>query len=324
VAREAGVSIATISRVINCKSVVSEKTREKVEVVLKKYNYKPNEIARGLVVNSMRTVGVMTIDIRDIYYANVAYTVEQELRNLGYTVILCNTGDDQKEKIRYLKTLEQKKVDGIILVGSVFKDTNLEEIISDVAAKIPVVMINGFVDSLDVYCVICDDSVGVSEAVDYLSQKNKKNPIYLKDSDTFSAVAKLKGFQTGMLKNGLDVSGNTIFNVEKGLDGGYKAIELAFTKGVVFDAVVCGEDITAIGAIKALQKYGVKVPDQVSVIGFNDSILAQCCDPSLTSIDSRMDEMGKRAVEIFSKVINGEQVQNKNIIKPKLFVRDSG
>lgn len=324
IAREAGVSIATISRVINGKDVVSQKTREKVEEILKKYNYTPNEIARGLVMNSIRTVGVMTIDIRDVYYANVAYTVEQELSRHGYNVILCNTGEDTKEKIKYMKTLMQKKVDGIILVGSVFKDASLDSYISDIAEKVPVVMINGYVDSKNVYSVICDDAYGISAVVDYLAGKGRRALVYLQDTDTYSSRSKVEGFKAGLDRNNLNMSENTLINVKKGLDGGYEGIRSLIERKHNFDAVVCGDDITAIGAIKCLKQQGIHIPGEVAVTGFDNSVLALCCDPALTSVDSWMTDMGKHAVEIFSKVMEGEKVRAKMVIKPKLIYRESG
>ena len=324
VAQEAGVSIATVSRVVNGKAVVSTKTKEKVEAVLNKHNYAPSDIARGLVLKSMRTVGVMTIDIRDIYYANVAYTVEQELSKLGYTVILCNTGEDTNEKIKYMDILKQKKVDGIILVGSVFKDASLDNSISAIAAKIPIVMVNGFVDCKNVYSVLCDDYDGTAQAVDYLFMQGRRKLIYFRDTDSYGARAKLEGFLSGVTKNNLKIHNNSILKVKKGLDGGCEGIELLISRGIPFDAVVCGDDLTAIGVIKSLKDHGIKVPDQVAVTGYNNSVLSLCCDPLLTSVDSMMIDMGRNAIEIFSNVMEGEQVQSKTLIKPKLFLRKSG
>lgn len=324
IAREAGVSIATISRVINGKDVVSQKTKNKVEDILKKYSYMPNEIARGLVVNSIRTVGIMTVDIRDVYYANVAYRVEQELSKLGYNVILCNTGNDAKEKIEYMKSLMQKKVDGIILVGSVFKDESLDKYISHIAEKIPVVMINGHIDAENIYSVLCDDAYGTSSVVDYVIGKGRKELIYLQDKHSYSSSLKAQGFIEGLTKNGLTVGENTLINIKKGLEGGYDGVNQLIEKNCKFDAVVCGDDLTAIGAIKGLKKHGISVPDQVSVIGFDNSIFALCSDPSLTTVDSMMEDMGRFAVNIFSKVMEGDKVQVKTIIKPKMIMRDSG
>src|SRR5689334_15616268 len=124
IAEKAGVSIATVSRVLNGSSSVSEKTRKKVNEVMQDLGYTPNVFARGLMVNSMRTLGVMTIDVRDLYYANAIHTIELEARQRGYDLILCSTGEDINEKKKYLKLLLQKRVDGIILIGSVFKEKN--------------------------------------------------------------------------------------------------------------------------------------------------------------------------------------------------------
>lgn len=324
IAREAGVSIATISRVINGKDVVSEKTKNKVEEILRKYNYTPNEIARGLVVNSIRTVGVMTVDIRDVYYAHVAYRVEHELSKLGYNVILCNTGNDSKEKVKYMDSLMKKKVDGIILVGSVFKDESLDQYISEIAEKIPVVMINGHIDAKNIYSVLCDDAYGTSSVVDYVAGNGRSAPVYLWDKGSYSSGLKAQGFKEGMKKNNLEIREHSIVNIAKGLDGGYDGINKLIDNHFAFDAVVCGDDLTAIAAIKALKKHGISVPEQVAVIGFDNSMLALCSDPSLTSVDSMMEDMGRYAVDIFSKVMDGEKVKAKKILKPKLVVRDSG
>ena len=120
IAKEAGVSIATVSRVLNNKGTVSAATRARVEAILKQNNYTPSAIARGMVSKSMRTVAVLTVDIRVPHYARTAYTIEREFSRRGYEVILCNTGGDRGETLRYLQVVNQKQVDGIVLVGSVF------------------------------------------------------------------------------------------------------------------------------------------------------------------------------------------------------------
>ena len=120
IAKEAGVSIATVSRVLNNKGTVSGATRAKVEAVLSRSGYTPSAIARGMVSKSMRTVAVLTVDIRVPHYAQQAYTIEQAFSHRGYEVILCNTGGGKEATVRYLRAVTEKQVDGIILVGSVF------------------------------------------------------------------------------------------------------------------------------------------------------------------------------------------------------------
>ena len=137
IAKEASVSIATVSRVLNGSNRVRDITRQKVEAVLNKYNYIPSAIARGMMTNSMKTIGIVTIDIRGLYYANVSYSIEQALSILGYNTILCNTGYDPEQKIRYLQMLAEKKVDSIIMVGSVFKDPRLNKPVEAISKNIP-------------------------------------------------------------------------------------------------------------------------------------------------------------------------------------------
>jgi LacI family transcriptional regulator len=323
IAREAGVSIATVSRVLNNSPQVSQKTKEKVNQILERYDYTPNAIARGLVVKSMKTVGVLTIDIRDFYYANVAYTIEQEFSKLGYNVILCNTGGDSQEKIKYMRMLSEKKVDGLILVGSVFRDKNIDKAISQIAKSLPIVMVNGFLEADNIYSIICDDSYGISMCVDYLCKKGYKEIVYLQDAQTYSAQSKMEGFKIGMAKNQLELKPSSILRIERGIRGGYQAVEQLITSQQKFSAIIAGEDITAVGAIKKLQEIHKNIPSDVAVIGFNNSVIAQCCTPELTSVDNKMETMGTGAVRILNDVFEGRNVPFKTVIMPDLVIRNS-
>lgn len=138
IAKEAGVSISTVSRVMNHKGNVNPETRKKVEEILEKNNYAPSAIARGMVSKSMKTVSVLTVDIRVPHYARTAYTIEREFSRRGYEVSLCNTGGELEETIKYLRTAREKKTDGIVLVGSVFNTLCKNAEISGLLQNIPV------------------------------------------------------------------------------------------------------------------------------------------------------------------------------------------
>ena len=201
IAKEAGVSIATVSRVLNNKGTVSAATRARVEAILKQNNYTPSAIARGMVSKSMRTVAVLTVDIRVPHYARTAYTIEREFSRRGYEVILCNTGGDRAETLRYLQAVNQKQVDGIVLVGSVFdticQGTEMEKLLTGV----PVVLANGKLDLPNAYSVTVDDKYGVSLAVEHLVARGRKSIYYIKDRDTDSAKSKRDGFLEAMRRN---------------------------------------------------------------------------------------------------------------------------
>lgn len=318
IANEAGVSIATVSRVINGKHAVSPATREKVEEVLARHHYVPDQIARGLVTKSTRTVAVMTIDIRDVYYANVAYTIEQELSSRSYSVLLCNTGDEIQSKMEYIRNVLRQKVEAIVFVGSVFRDGVMDEAIRNVSARIPVVMVNGFVEADNVYSVICDDRLGVVRAVRYLTDRGRRRLAYLKSSDTFSARSKARGFCQAV-QSPLE----HMAVVDRSIHGGYAGAEKLLAWPERPDAVICDDDITAIGVLKCLAAHGVAVPGDISVVGFNNSLLATCCTPALTSVDSLMVEMGRTTVATLLQVLDGKSPRHRITFEPDIRLRES-
>lgn len=318
IANEAGVSIATVSRVINGKRAVSQATRQKVEEVLARHHYVPDQIARGLVTKSTRTVAVMTIDIRDIYYANVAYTIEQELSRRSYSALLCNTGDEIQNKMEYIRNVLRQKVEAIVFVGSVFRDGVMDEAIRNVAARIPVVMVNGFVEADNVYSVICDDRLGVVRAVHYLTGRGRSRLAYLKSADTFSARSKARGFCEAV-----NAPLGRMVTVSRSIRGGYEGAETLLAWAERPDAVICDDDITAVGVLKCLAAHGVAVPGEISVVGFNNSVLAETSTPALTSVDSLMIEMGRTAVATLLQVLDGKTPRRRITFAPDIRLRES-
>lgn len=323
IARKAGVSTATVSRVINGSKSVSEKTRQKVSTIMLEDGYIPNVFARGLMVNSMKTIGVMTIDVRDLYYARSIYTVEIEARKLGYNVILCNTGEDISEKKKYLKLLLQKRVDGIILIGSVFKEKSDNRHITEAAAEVPVVLINGYLEGKNIYSIACDDSGAVKATVKYLADMGHKAVSYIYDVETFSGMEKLEGFKNSIREYGLNIGREAIHRTSRGINGGYEAVRRLMKNGVEFTALLAAEDILAAGALKAISEAGMEVPGKVSVIGYNNSVIAQCTTPELTSIDNRVESISSTAVSLLFSAINGTEVPHKTIEQAELIQRKS-
>ncbi len=323
IAQKAGVSTATVSRVINGSKSVSEKTRQRVSTIMLQTGYTPNVFARGLVVNSMKTIGVMTIDVRDLYYAGSIHALENEARKLGYNVILCNTGEDISEKKKYLKLLLQKRVDGIILIGSVFKEKADNQHITEAAAEVPVVLINGYLEGKNIYSIMCDDSKAVKTAVKYFADIGHKAVCYIYDVETFSGMEKLRGFKNAILEYQLYDGHETIFRAPKGMEGGYGAIRQFLKSGAEFTAVIASEDILAAGALKAFAEAGIAVPGKVSVIGYNNSVISQCTTPALTSVDNKVESISATAVNLLINAIAGIDVPHKTTVDAELICRNT-
>ena len=315
IAKEAGVSIATVSRVLNNKGTVSAATRARVETILKENNYAPSAIARGMVSKSMRTVAVLTVDIRVPHYARTAYTIEREFSRRGYEVILCNTGGDRAETLRYLQVVNQKQVDGIVLVGSVFdticQSAEMEKLLSGV----PVVLANGTLDLPNTYSV--DDAYGISLAVEHLVARGRRNIYYIKDRDTDSAKAKRDGFLEVMRRNGLEFADHVLEACET-LEDAIGAVQALLAQGIVPDGIVCGEDLTAAGALKALLRAGLRVPGQVAVVGFNNSDYAHLCEPVLTSVDNKPEQVALLCVQLLESRIERGEAYSSVVLQPEL------
>lgn len=323
IAKKAGVSTATVSRVINGSKSVSVETRQKVSAIMLESGYAPNIFARGLMVNSMKTIGVMTIDVRDLYYARSIHSIENEARKLGYNVVLCNTGGDILEKKKYLKLLLQKRVDGIILIGSVFKEKADNQHITQAAAEVPVVMINGFLEGKNIYPIMCDDSDAVRSAAGYLVENGHGSIAYIYDVETFSSMEKLGGFKNAIREFSLPDGNDMIIHTTCGIEGGYNAVRQLLKNGAKFTALIASEDILAAGALKALAEAGIGVPGKISVIGYNNSVIAQCTTPALTSIDNKVEYISSTAVNLLISAINGKEVQTRTVEKAELIHRES-
>lgn len=323
IAREAGVSITTVSRVINNKDNISKATLAKVKAVLEKYNYTPNVFARGLVSNSMKSIGVITMDIRHPHYANTAYIIEQELRKLDYHVIICNTGGETSVSIGYIKMLHELNVDGLILIGSIFNDDIIKSTAMSYAKDIPLVLANGFLGMDNSYSVLIDDFYGMTLCVDHLVEKNHREIVYVKDADTYSANQKKEGYKSAMNKHGLKVDNSSIVVVERGLEGGYEAVEKLVSLKKEFTAIIFADDITALGGIKKLKELGKTVPGDVAITGCNNSIFSDCSDPELTTLDNKVETVGSLSVKLLTDLIKDRNATSNILIRPELIIKKS-
>ena len=320
VAREAGVSIATVSRVINGKGTVSEATRQKVEDVLTRSGYTPSAIARGMVSKSMRTVAVLTVDIRVPHYAHQAYVIEQEFSRRGYDVILCNTGMSAEAAVRYLRAVKEKHMDGVVLVGSVFNDIGRHPEVESLLQHVPVVLANGWLDLPNASSVLVDDEKGTLLAVEHMAARGRRTLWYIQDKQTDSAVKKREGFLKACANLGDRICGH-VLETDCSLEGGMRAIRMLMDQNSCFDGVICGEDETAVGVVKALKNAGVLVPDDVAVSGYDNSIYARMCEPALTSIENTPQKVALACVRLLEAMMDGASGGVTEVIRPVLIQR---
>jgi DNA-binding LacI/PurR family transcriptional regulator len=325
VSEKAGVSIATVSRVINGSSNVSEKTKQKVLAVMEEIGYTPNIFARGLGLNTMKTIGIMCADSSDPFLANAIFYIERELRKNGYDSFLCCTGYELKNKQNCLNLLLSKRVDAIILVGSHFLEFNKtdNQYIVEASKEIPIMLINGHMNKPNIFCTLCDDYQATYDVTNQLLEQGMKDILYLYTSKSYSGIQKLNGYKDA-IKETLQVVNEDYIRVCPGNIADAKGLlEKIYDSGLHFDAVLAAEDILAVGAIKFARAKNIHIPNELSIIGYNNSLLSICCEPELTSIDNHVETLSVTTVSSLMRVLNGQTVPNKTSISSDLIKRNT-
>ena len=324
IAKLADVSIATVSRVVNNSPKVSAKTKEKVLAVMKENEYTPNAFARGLGLGTMKTVGIICPDISDIYMAKAVSYLESNLHDHGYDCILGCSGFKQKEKESYVKLLLSKKIDTLILVGSTYagsgRDESDTDYIREAAEQASVFMINAKVAGDNIYCTYADDFQATYEVTKAYLRRGKEKILFMYDSESFSARQKLAGYEAALQDAGCPVLGNLKFKTKNDIEY-TKNMLLEYNKVLDFDSVLATDDGIAVGAVKYAKIKGLSIPDELSITGYNNSILALCSDPELTSVDSKLGVMCRKTVERMIELLENEAQIEKNVCVPCEIVR---
>ena len=323
IAELAGVSASTVSRVINDKPGIGEATREKVKALLKEHNYTPDENARGLVNKNTKLIGIMLADIRSAHHTDLTYAVEKYLREKGYCGIILNAGSKAEEMVEAIRILEQRRVDGVLIIGSVFQNETVESGIKEHFANIPVVFANGRFELPNVYCVLVDECDGVVHCVDLLAKKQKGNAAFIGSLDTPSSQEKLKGFKRAMIRYGHSEESLVILDGEPSIENGYRLTQKLLSEYPRIQSVIYSEDLVAAGGMRAFWDAKVKIPDEMAVIGIDNTIYGELSCPQFTSLDNKMTEMASEAARILIDAIEGRKNPRKIMLLSDIVERES-
>lgn len=327
ISKKAGVSIATVSRVINSNANVSPSTREKVLQVIKDSDYIPNTFARGLGLNTMHTIGIMCADSSDPFMAKAIYYLEQDLRKNHYDVLLCCTGYALSDKQKYLDLLLSKRTDAIILVGSNFIeiDTDNNEYIRAAAKKVPIMILNGALKGTNIYSTLTDDYNSIYEATNLLISKGFKDILYLYNSLSYSGNRKRLGFIDAIKKveeDDLKIQEHLHY-IHGTINEAKHYLESLYDNSITFDAIIASDDELAIGALKFAKSKGIHVPNQLSIIGYNNSLISTCTEPELTTIDNKLESLCTTCISTLMGVFNNQSVPIETIYPAEIIVRGS-
>ncbi len=322
VAKLAGVSHQTVSRVINNKAEVSPETREKVLAIIERTGYRPSGLARGLATSRTATIGMVVPDISNPFFSDLAKGIENTAHDRGYSVFLCNTNENPQRELDALYSLEQKQVDGVILGGLRQQGPELLKALEHFSA---VVLVNRIIENHPFPAVMNNDRRGAKEAVQHLIQLGRARIGMLLGPDfSYSGVCRQLGYADALSQARLSFEESWQVHCPPTVPGGADAATQLLAQHPRLDALFCYNDLVAVGAIQACKALGRRVPDDVAIIGFDDIYLASLVTPSLSTCRIPRSEMGEQAISLLLKQIDGEQLPAPVIsMTPELILRES-
>lgn len=322
VAREAGVSKMTVSRVVNNKGEISSTTRQHVLQVIARLGYRPSAIARGLATNRTGTLGLVVPDIANPFFSEIARGVEDKAYAAGYNVFLCSTYEDPHREREVLDSLEEKLADGLILCSSRLAQDDLSAVVDDFPA---VVLVNRSVEGKDASIVRVDSELGGRMATDFLLEAGHRVVGFLTGPPTsFDGRLRVQGYEQALEAAGIGLQPAWQRACSSNVQGGLEVALEFLPEHPEMTALLCYNDLVAVGALQACSKLGRRVPEDLAIVGFDDIPTAALVTPPLTTCRSAQYDIGFQAMRLLLDRMSGcpegcEQV----MMQPELVVRAS-
>lgn len=315
IAREAGVSPSTVSRALNDHPRISDDTKTYIQQLAKNMGYVPSIIARSLVAQRSATIGVAITDLADPYYVDLMVGIEAAADAHNYQVILSSFYRDPDRELAVVYDFNQRRADGIIITGSYVENAYLDP---DNNYFKPIVVINSLTYP---YSVSVDRTLGVRLIIEHLVALGHTRIAHV--AQPRDGLDRLDGYRLALSQFNLPLDESLIVQCDGGIAGGIQAVPELLKNPHLPTAIFCFNDLTAIGVINALRERGYRVPRDISVAGFDDLALSAYYHPALTTIHQPSQEVGKRAVEILVRLMNGDNNVTPQVLLPKLVIRQS-
>jgi LacI family transcriptional regulator len=324
VAKEAGVSISTVSRVINGMDRVSKSTAKKVQSAIDKLHFHPDHVARTMINKKTQTVGLVVPQLSNEYWALISEVIQNQLWINGYTTLICSTDNEEDKELAYLKMYIERRVDGIIYCASSdLLGGNQQQVDMLKRSGIPLVTLDPNVTGVS--CVVGDHMLGALNAVEHLIHLGHRQIAYI--GGPAVSIEREFGYRKALMMSGLNAN-EALIRIVSGQSPihGYRALQDLQETGESFDAVFCGNDMLAIGAIKAMQDSGLRVPEDAAVVGYDDIQTASLFKPALTTVRQPISDIGKELIGLLLQAMEQEQenrTPRKIVVPTQLIVRES-
>lgn len=314
VAKKANTSVATVSRVINKSGFVSEKLKNQVIKSIKKLNYHPNAVAKSLKNEKTYMIGLLISDITNPFFSSIVKAVENTLNKEGYTVILCNTAEDINKEKKYLKELMGRQIDGLIVSAVSDQGDHFQSLIED---HLPLVFVNRTPNGLKTKnAVLTDNKKGGFMATDYLIKLGHSRVGAILGPDTKNTGReRKKGYLKALVENGIDINESIIKVGDFSLRSGYYLIKELINMDMPPSAVFIANNQMTLGAIEGLKNLHIKIPEEISIVGFDYSQWMRVVEPKITTVVQQSYQLGKESANKLLSIIEGQGEQEGSFIK---------
>lgn len=324
IAKMADVSTATVSKVVNNKDQnISSATRQRILDIIKEYNYVPNRIASSMITKKTHAIGLVIPDIANPFFPEIARGVEDVANRYGYHVILCNSDNDTHKEVDYIGMLQEKMVDGIILTASSRRRSDSFRIGH---INVPLITVDRDIEGVDVKGKITvNNTSGAFEAVSHLFDRGYRNILHIAGPmSSRPSIKRYEGYRCAHDTFGVVLRKEFYFEGTFTSEWGYDAIQKAIEQNITFDGVFCGNDLIALGAVKALKEHRIRIPSEVGIVGFDNIYMSTMIEPQLTTVHQPNYAMGEKAASMLIDVIEGRKVKEmEEILDTKLIIRES-
>lgn len=321
IAKRANVSTATVSRVLNNNPGVRERTRKQVEAAMQEANYVPSAIARGLVNQSNHTLGVLIPDILNPYYSEIIKSIESETTQAGFDLFLCITNEENGRVEYYIDQMIKRRNAGLIILST--QITN-RQLLQNAKRSMKLVSVEADIEGVPLLGVQNDE--GTEKMVQYLIDLGHRDIAFMGYNYHLSAIkARLDGYKAALESRGLPVRQDLILSGTPSGDPGYHLMKRLLARREYPTAVHCINEYLAAGAFRAIYEAGLRIPEDISLSGFDDLLISKLLCPRLTTVDTSTQALGRAAAEILIQSIMYENVDSDQVTRfpATLVVRES-
>lgn len=326
IAEKAGVSAASVSRYFNHPELLSQRTWQSIDAVILRNGFKPGRVSKQMILSERKTIGVLMNDMQHQRFAIIASSLERAFFQMECSTIFCNTSNNGEKTQKYLEMLSSSKVDALVLIGSRLGQSNIADLLSGHLATIPIITMDLEVALPNCYSVMVDHTYGIELAVNHLLMHGHEHLAFVACTESPNTERKIESFRNALNIRRLPIHGDgNVVKMPLSLCDESSMDVAGILRGVSekFSGIIFSHEMMATRAVGSLQFHGYSVPGDYAVVGYDSTPLGQCCQPTLTTIDTQLAFTSRVISNLILDLFRGNEVSQKMIVTPRLVERGS-